>query len=168
MSDDAFLEFAVFAQLKRFRLQRTTITDAGLKVVLGLGMLEELQMTGSSVAGPGLEHLEERKGLKILDLSGSKLDDAATEKLLALPALREVRLAGCTISDQGVMFLAQIDNLQVLDLTGTRITDIAIGILKKHPTLKLLILTNTGVTAAAIADFERATPNCRAMGGAKR
>jgi hypothetical protein len=168
MTDDAVLEFATFQNLKRFRLQKTAITDAGLKVVLGFGMLEELQITGSAITGPGLENLSERKRLKVLDLSGGRVSDEGTEKLLALPALRELHLAGCPITDRGTMLLAQLDGIEVLDLSQTNITDKTLGTLKKHPTLKSLILTGTRVTSTAVNDFERGTPNCKVVFGSKR
>jgi hypothetical protein len=168
MTDDAVLEFATFQNLKRFRLKKTTITDAGLKVVLGFGMLEELQITGSAITGPGLENLSERKGLKVLDLSGGKVNDEGAGKLLALPALRELRLAGCPITDRGVTLLAQVDGIEILDLSQTRVTDTALGILKKHPTLKSLVLADTRVTQRAINEFERATPNCKVVVGTRK
>lgn len=168
MTDDAVLEFATFQNLKRFRLQKATVSDAGLKVVLGFGMLEELQITGSAITGPGLENLSERKKLKVLDLTGAKINDEGTEKLLALPALRELRLGGCSITDRGATLLAQIDGVEILDLTQTNVTDTTLGILKKHPTLKSLVLTGTRVTSTGVAEFERATPNCKVVFGAKR
>jgi hypothetical protein len=168
LTDDAILEFAVYPNIKRFRALKTTITDAGLKFAAGLGMLEELQITGSSITGAGLEHLEERKGLKVLDLSGSKIDDEGIAKLLGFSMLRELRLAGCPIGDQGVNLLAQVDGVQILDLSNTQVTDNALGILKKHGTLKTLVLTGTRVTPAGIKDFETATPNCKAVFGVKK
>ena len=75
MTDDVLLEFAVFQELKRIRLRKTTLTDAGLKAVVGLGKLEEFRAEGSAITGPGIEHLAERKGLKVVDLSGAKLTD---------------------------------------------------------------------------------------------
>lgn len=168
MTDDAFLEFAVFPNIRRFRLRKTALTDAGLKTVVGLGKLEELVIDGSNVTGPGLDHLAERPGLKVLDLSRSKLTDEAVAKLIALPNLRELRLAGCPLSDQCVMLLAQLDALQILDLGETRVTDAALGILKKHQTLKSLILTGTKVTPAAARDFEQATPNCKVVLGTRK
>ncbi len=167
MTDDAVLEFAIFQSIKKFRVQRTSITDAGLKVFRGFGMLEELQITESSIAGPGLENLNERKKLKVLDLTGGKVDDQGLENLLALTSLQELRLAGCSIHDRGVMLLAQLDGLQVLDLSRTSVTDAALAILKKHPTLKSLIVTDTRVTAAGVNDFQKGTPNCKVVMGAK-
>jgi hypothetical protein len=79
--------------------------------------------------------------------------------------LQELRLAGCPVTDRCVMFLANIDGLQILDLDATGITDTALGILKKHSTLKRLVVTNTRLTAAAVRDFEQATPNCKVVSG---
>jgi hypothetical protein len=168
MTDDAVLEFATFQNLKRFRLKQTTITDTGLKVALGFGMLEELQITGSAIAGPGLDNLSERKGLKVLDLTGGKVNDEGAGRLIALPALRELRLAGCPITDRGSTLLAQIDAVEILDLSNTNVTDATLGILKKHPTLKSLILNGTRVTSTGVNDFERSTPNCKVVFGTRK
>lgn len=165
MTDDAFLEFAIVQSLKRIRLQRAAITDDGLKAVLGLGMLEELQITGSSITGSGLENLSERKGLKSLDLSGAKIDDEGAGKLLLIPALRELRLARCPIGNRGVVLLVQVEGVELLDLSQTNVTDAALSTLRMHSTLKTLILTGTRVTPKAVADFERGTPNCKVIFG---
>jgi hypothetical protein len=87
---------------------------------------------------------------------------------LALPALRELRLAGCPITDRGGTFLAQVEGIEILDLSQTNVTDTSLGILKKHPTLKSLILTGTRVTERGIGDFERATPNCKVIFGTRK
>lgn len=161
IGDDAFLEFAVMANIRRFRLRNAPITDNGMKAVIGLGKLEELRAVGANVGVAGLEHLTERKGLKILDLSGAKLDNEALGKLLALPALKELRLVGSPLGDPQVNLLAQLDGIEILDLTGTNVTDVALTILKKNQTLKSLILTGTKVSATGVSDFERATPTCK-------
>jgi hypothetical protein len=168
ISDETFIEFALFSDLRRLRLHKAPLTDASLKAVVGLGKLEEFRVEGSSVTGPGLEHLAERKGLRVLDLSGSKVSDAALGTLLGLPALKELRLAGNQITDDGVAVLAQLDGVEVLDLGETAITDATLQILKAHPTLKTLSVTNTRVTGPAVRDFEAGTPGCKVVFGRRR
>jgi hypothetical protein len=168
ISDDTFIEFALFPDLKRLRLRNAPLTDAALKAVVGLGKLEELRVEGSSVTGPGLEHLVERKGLQVLDLSGGKLSNEALGTLLGLPALKELRLAGNPITDDGAALLAQLDGVEVLDLGETGITDATLQILKAHPTLKTLSVTNTRVTVPAVRDFEAGTPGCKVVFGRRR
>jgi len=163
MSDEALLEFAIFPHIKRFRFRQTSLTDAGLKAVLGHGQLEEFRAVGSAITGPGLEFFEERTSLRVLDLSGGKVQDSGLVHLPPLPALRELRLAGCPITDQGVPTLTQIDGLQTLDLSDTEITDVSLKLLRKHPALRELILINTKATADWVRDLERATPNCRVV-----
>ena len=53
-------------------------------------------------------------------------------------------------------------------LSQTNVTDKTLGTLKKHPTLKSLILTGTRVSSTAVNDFERGTPNCKVTLGSKR
>jgi len=161
IADDAFLEFAVMPNIRRFRLLKAPITDNGMKAVLGLGKLEELRAIGANIGAAGLEHLTERTGLKVLDISGAKLDNDALGKLLALPALKELRLVGSPISDQQVNLLAQLEVIEILDLSRSNVTDAGLASLKKHPTLKSLILTGSKVTPGGAIDFERSTPNCK-------
>jgi len=161
IGDDVFLEFAVMPNIRRFRLRNAPITDNGMKAVVGLGKLEELRAVGANVGVAGLDHLIERTGLKILDISGAQLDNDALGKLLALPVLKELRLVGSPIGDLQANLLAQLEVIEILDLTGTNVTDACLATLKKHPTLKSLILTGTKVTATGVSDFERATPNCK-------
>ena len=168
MTDNAFLELAVAHNLKRVRVRQTTLTDESLKAVLGLGRLEELRIVGSAITGPGLEHLEERTDLRILDLTDGKVEDAGLAPLAILTNVRELRLANCPITDQGVTIISQIDGVQTLDLGGTEITDTSLKTLRKHPTLKELVLTNTRATIDWVRDFERATPNCRVVWSPRR
>ena len=163
MTDEALLEFAIFPHIKRFRFRQTSLTDAGLKAVLGHGQLEEFRAIGSAITGPGLEYFEERTELRVLDLSRGKIQDAGLVHLPTLPMLHELRLAGCPITDQGAPTLTQIDGLQTLDLSDTEITDVSLKLLRKHPTLRELILINTKATVDWVRDFERATPNCRVV-----
>jgi hypothetical protein len=168
MTDEAFLEFAVVHSLKRVRLRRTTLTDESLKAVLGLGHLEELRIVGSAITGSGLEHLEERTDLRVLDLANGKVEDAGLAPLAVLTNLSELRLTNCPITDQGVTIISQIDGLQTLDVSGTEITDTSLKTLRKHPTLKELNLTNTRATIDWVRDFERATPHCRVVWSPRR
>jgi hypothetical protein len=161
MTDDAFVEFALFPDLKQIRLRHTKLTDAGLKAVVGLGRLEEFRCEGSAITGRGLEHLAERQGLKVLDLSAGKLTNESLGALLAVPALRELHLADNPIGDNGVTLLAQLDGIETLDLAGTAISDAGLRMLTKHATLKTLIVTDTRVTAAGVRAFETGTPGCR-------
>lgn len=165
MTDDAFIEFALFPEMRRIRLYHAPLTDSALRAVVGLGKLEEFRAVGTSVTGPGLEHLAERKGLKILDLSGAKLSNDSLGPLLGLSALKELRLAGNPITDDGAAILAQLDAIEILDLGETGVTDDTLRALTKHLTLKTLIVTNTRVTAAGVRDFETGTPGCKVVYG---
>jgi len=165
VSDDAFVELALCLELKRLRLHRAAITDAGMRAVAGLGKLEEFCACGSAVRGPGLEHLADCKSLRVLDLTGGKLTNDAVEALLGLPALRSVRLAGNPLTDDAAILLAELERVELLDLGETGITDGALATLKEHPTLKTLIVTNTRVTYPGVRDFEAGTPTCKVIYG---
>lgn len=168
VTDDAFVELALFLELKRLRLRRAAITDVGLRAVAGLGKLEEFRAEGSAVTGPGLEHLVERKGLQVLDLSGGKLTNDALGALLGLPDLRELRLAGNPLTDDAAILLAQLERVEVLDLGETGLTDAGLAMLKGHATLRGLIVTNTRVTGPGVQDFEAGTPACKVTHGKRR
>ena len=168
MNDDTFLEFAVFPELKRIRFRKTTITDAGMKALVGLGKLEELRIEGSAITGPGLKELAERTTLKIVDLSGAKLTNTSIELLLALPPLKELRLAGNPIGDQSSAQLAQLDGVEIFDLSATNISDVTLKNIKKIPNLKTLIVTNTKVTNAGAREFEASVPGCKVVFGLRR
>jgi hypothetical protein len=165
VTDDTFIEFALFPEMRRIRLRHAPVTDSALRAVAGLGKLEEFRAGGASVTGPGLVHLEERNGLRVLDLSGAKLTNGVLGPLLGLPELKELRLAGNPITDDGAVILAQLDGIEILDLGETGVTDAALRALSKHLTLKTLIVTNTRVTAAGVRDFETRTPGCKVITG---
>jgi hypothetical protein len=168
MTDEVFLEFSVFQQLKRIRLYKTTLTDAGLKALEGIGKLEELRIDGSAITGEGLKLLADRPKLKIVDFGGAKLTNSNVGLLLALPALKELRLAGNPIGDQSAVLLAQIEGAEVLDLSATDISDVTLRTIQKIPNLKTLIVTNTKVTDSAARGFEMAVPGCKVVSGRRK
>ncbi|WP_020471867.1 leucine-rich repeat domain-containing protein [Zavarzinella formosa] len=160
LGDDIFIEFAVFTNMRRYSVRKTTVTAAGFKAVAGQLKLEEISLIGSGLTGDALQHLAELSSLTTLDLSGGKIEGDMVAVLAKLPNLKSIRLAGNPLVDKDVAHLASLETMELLDLSNTKITDGALGALKKHQKLKRLIVKGTPVTAGGIKDFTMGTPQC--------
>ena len=160
IGDEIFTEFAVFPNMRRYSLRKTTVTSAGFKAVAGQVKLEEISILGSGITGDALSHLTELSSLTTLDLSGAKIEGDVFGVLAQLPNLKSIRLAGNPLTDVHTGKLAAVEGMETLDLSNTKITDGTLGALKKHQKLKRLIVRGTMVTAGGIKEFTTGTPQC--------
>lgn len=88
ISDAALATVGQLKTLRRLVLRQTGVTDAGLKALTGLAVLESLNLYGTKVGDAGLAPLAELKQLKRLYLWQTAVTDGGVEKLqAALPAL---------------------------------------------------------------------------------
>ena len=91
------------------------VTDAGLKVLVGLESLQSLCLP-SSVTDAGLKELARLKSLQSLDISGTQVTDAGLKELAGLK-LRHLEIPDSAKTDLGLKnCLAVVENATHLDL----------------------------------------------------
>jgi hypothetical protein len=66
------IRFDVLAidNLRLLNLDGTEVTDAGLKEIAHLQLLEQVSLTSTQIRGPGLAHFKDFKRLRYLGLNG--------------------------------------------------------------------------------------------------
>jgi Leucine-rich repeat (LRR) protein len=160
------------------------ITDLDLDTISLLSGLEELNLgigvslgrTGVAV-GPsvgegtcqvtggiqltdlGLAKLAKLTKLKRLDVSGAKITAAGLSALKNLPQLERLSLWNCkALDDSAASELMALSKLTDLDLSYTSTGDATMKTLAALPDLRLLYLTDTKVTPAAVEAFRKRRP----------
>ena len=87
----AFLE-PLAPQLAWLYLNKTNITDAGLKHLANLKQLRRLHLANTAITDAGVKHLEGLENLETLNMYGTKVTDAVLGSIAKLPKLKKVFL----------------------------------------------------------------------------
>jgi curved DNA-binding protein CbpA len=127
------------------------IAELGGSVEWDGSNVSHVSLHGLEATAERLEALRRFGMLEHLDLSGTTLDDAALVQVLPLVSLREINLSGTQVTDVGVSLLGSLAGLETLILDNTRITDAALGSLDQLPKLQVASVRDTAVTLAGIA-----------------
>ena len=89
-----------------------------LNDLAGLEALEELDLSGHRISGPGFEFIGRLTTLKKLNLAGTGITDDDLRFLAPLQSLDDLNLGGNPITDEGLGVLSKLDSLRSLDLSG--------------------------------------------------
>jgi internalin A len=147
--------------LKTLQLERTSVTDAGLKNLAGLKGLQNLGLNGTQVTDAGLKNLADLKELQTLDLSNTKVTGAGLKDLAGLNGLHTLALMLTPVTEAGLKEAAGLKGLKNLNLMVTGVTDSDLKVLASAKGLQSLSLGKTGVTNAAVAELQKALPDCK-------
>jgi hypothetical protein len=113
------------------------MTDAMLSRIADLDHITTLRLDGSKqLTDAGLRHLVRMPQLRELDVGGTAITDAGLEALRSLPELRTFSAWGTRVSDTGAAHLAHCHQLERIDLAFTATGDGLIATLagKEHLT----------------------------------
>jgi len=144
---DAILpELRNFKSLRSLRLNDTSVSNEGLKILQDLPGLEEVGLRGEKFTDGAVEHLRGVKHLKSLGLCGSAFTDGSLVKLKGASTLRSLRLCETAVTDAGLAPLVELRELEELDLGGTPISGTGLRHLKPLKKLRTLDLRETKVT----------------------
>ncbi len=101
-------------QLAWLYLNKTQITNDGLKSLAGLKQLRRLHMANTQITDEGLKHLTGLENLETLNIYGTQVTDASLETIAALPKLKKVFLYNTKVSPRTAFrFLNKHPNLDV-------------------------------------------------------
>ena len=155
------------------------ITDLDLDTISLLSGLEDLHLgigvslgkTGVAVGAGnchvtggiqltdlGVAKLAKLTELRRLDISGARITPAGLKALTSLP-LERLSLWNCSgLDDSAAPEFAALRKLSILDLSYTSASDATLKSLAALPNLKLVYLTDTKVTTAAVEAFRQQKP----------
>ena len=160
--------------LESLNIERTYISDAGLKAIAslphlqGLGLpsisdnglrhlsnLKELQclcLLSSKITNQGLQHLANLHKMEILDLGDTPITSDGLKYLSSMKKLGWLRISSTQVGDKGLEHLNNLPALVDLEANFTMITDD--GVKRIQPLLqqlKSIRLSNTQISDQAIA-----------------
>jgi beta-lactamase regulating signal transducer with metallopeptidase domain/Leucine-rich repeat (LRR) protein len=165
--DKCMPHIAHLTGLKSLALDRTDVTDKGLKYITNLSSLEYLGLpyritdkgmahiaTLTSIKGlyfpresravtnAGLRHLARLTSLEELYLSGERMGDAGLAHLRDLPRLKYLAMYGSGFTDKGMVYVKDITSLRILSFHEglSRITDSGLAYIADIPNLEMLCL----------------------------
>jgi internalin A len=152
------------------------VTDVGLDQLTYLPNLTELTLGGNKLTDVGLQSLRQLAGLTYLDLGGAQrtdsglwsvsITDSGMEAIASLKNLRRLRFNGTSISGRTLEKLKGLKLLERFDLQDCKhVGNDAIPTLSSLPSLRVIDLTGTPVTAEGFAALRRARPGCRILAG---
>ena len=95
-------------RLRDLDLGGLKVTDSGLAVLARLAGLKRLRLARTAIGDAGLVHLRGLDRLGILDLRGTRLTDAALANIKAMPGLKAVILPTNGVTDEGVADLRRL------------------------------------------------------------
>jgi hypothetical protein len=164
-SDPADRDLAVLRELPGLLeltlMNRTRITDEGLRNLSGLRQLKVLALNGTKIDGSGLGHVPFPRRIEGLALSDAPVTDEALMHIEQMTNLKWLILTNTKITDRGMSHLAALKSLEDLQIEGTVVTDEGLGYLKAMTSLKRVLLGDTQTTANGRAGLRQALPNCR-------
>ena len=178
------LELSAMADVQEFLSYSLSLDDRLFEVLAKVPQLNSIDIQGGSpgITGLGLGHLKSLRSLTLLQCQN--LTPEGIAELQTLSALEYVNLDGsrCTvqhvaelsklkpwflltriseIDDSCAKPLSQMSTLQSLGLVHCEFTDLGLLELKSLQQLKYINLRGTKVTAAGVADFQKALPECK-------
>ncbi len=159
----------VLAAVSKLKTLSKLVSETGPKLTSkGIGQLRELtELTGLTLLGcPGLsaealEQLQPLTKLDYLQTGGPRYTDRHFTAITKFKNLKTLLTYDGGIDDAMAARFVEMPSLKTLALTRNPITDKGLQELKKLDGLTLLHLFDTKVTAAGVADLQRALPKCK-------
>lgn len=162
VDDDSCRVIASFPNLRKLRLSRDQISDAGLEILSDCSLLEELDLSEDSlISDAGMASVAKLKALKKLNLWRVQISDAGVLMLAPLVNLEWLNLDNTKLSDAGLSALSNMTKLSFLHLGSTQITADGAPALFHLTTLKDIKITRSamGASDAAVAELKKHLPN---------
>ena len=161
--DDSLNQIPDLANLGELRLNRTKITDKGLRPLLACERLECLDVSHNPITDAGLSNIAELGELTNLSLSGTKITNDGLKHLHRLKKLRHLNLDYTQIGDEGLKNLRGMTTLNELWLTKTKITDAGLVHLSGLSKLRNVGLHHTAITDEGLKHLQE-LPELREVG----
>ena len=142
-------------EIEFLNLERSGVTDAGLKAVAAFKALRFVDLSETAVTDAALEHLQKLPLLGQLELKRTKVSADGLKKLKDFPRVTSVSVSAPALTDAGLKNLAARKGLYSLWLSdGPDLTDAGFAALHGLPDLGGANFTNCPVTAKALEGFK--------------
>jgi len=161
ITDKDLLALRGLPNLRHLNLEKTSVTDAGMKEVGRCTGLISLYVSWTGVTDAGLAELKNLKRLENLRLNELDVTDPGLVHLQAYPQLRNLSLYRTRVTDAGMVHLKDLFFLEHLSLDQTAVTDLGLRPLARLTNLSYLTVWESKVTDAGVREIRTALPRLR-------
>ena len=160
LTDDSQLaHLASVNTLTQLNLDRSPVTDEGLKSIGTHSKLGSLSLTRTLISGEATSVIVKQfPNLIFLRLDETAIRDEDLEPLAKLPQLDQISLYRTRVTDAGCIHLASISTLTQLSLDGTMITDEGLQHFESCDNLVRLSVWNTQVSDEGVKRLQESQP----------
>ena|GEM_PF-313257 len=163
ITDEGLVHLLQLKKLRKIRLARTAVTDAGMNILAKNEFLEDVDLSQTKIGDFGVWELRALPRLKNLNLYLTLVTDQGLDSFRrgdhrSAARIERLNLDKCPITDAGIPKLASLTSLSWLHLGGTALTDTGLAELAKLEPLQEVIVTKTETTVAGIERLRRARP----------
>lgn len=146
--------------VKQIWLQRTEVTDVGLRYLVRFRQLEKVALDESNITDQGIECVARCPNIWNVQLTRTSITDEALKFLAKLEHLEQVGLSGTNVTDAGLAdLLHKGTKLYWINLSKTAVSDASIDRLMQLTSLEFLNVQFTQVTAEGARRVRDAHPN---------
>jgi hypothetical protein len=143
------------------------VTDEWLKRLAGLTTLRRLDLANCAIQGDGLRHLVTLAGLRELNLTLTPVTDAALKHLSGLTELRKLGLASTQCNGTGFAHLKALRKLESVNFHFTPLNDAGLQAISQVPIADRLWFAHTHFTDQGAASLAALTQLKRCGIGSK-
>lgn len=122
VGDEGLAGMTDLPNLAGITLERTKVTDAGLRHLARFPALKTIWLGYTEITGSRFGDLAELPNLAGMDLEGTKVTDDGLANLRHLKSLQGVSVVGTAVTDAGLEHLKTLESLRGVNLKGTKVT----------------------------------------------
>ncbi|MFN8709996.1 MAG: leucine-rich repeat domain-containing protein [Planctomyces sp.] len=151
VDDDSMTIVAKFEGLRKLRISKTQVSNAGLEKLIACKRLEDLDLSEDSlINNDGMQSVGKILSLKKLNLWRVAINDSGIAHLAPLKQLNWLNLDNTQLTDAGLPALKDMTQLTFLHLGSTAVSDAGLSSLHHLQKLKDLKVTRTSVTETGV------------------
>lgn len=102
-------------KLERLNLSLSGLSDAGLKIIGGLGNLKDLKMDSCRITSRGFISIKRLMHLETLNVADTDLTDNSMDVIASLSKLQSLNLFSCRIGASAMQQLSRLSELTTLN-----------------------------------------------------
>jgi len=155
ITDVGLKELVFLKELRELELHSKLITEQGLKVFSALPLLDRLSLPSVPISAAGLKEVGRIASLRHLNLFIAPVTDDGLKELKELHRLETLNVSYSDVTDAGLKHLAALKNLRELSVDFTKLTDAGVKELARQRQWRMLSIaccddiTNASVLALA-------------------
>jgi len=155
LCDQALANISHLKGIRVVLLDKSEVTDAGMKHLAELPNLEYISAFLTPLRGTFLKDLRACKKLQAMSLDSDGLKDEEFKYLPGFPNLQILQLSRANVNNQGMKYIGGCQKLRWLDIgKNPAVTDESIQYLKQLKSLEQLEVQGTSITPAGLLQLK--------------